>query len=78
MTTEQKTNLLKSVWATALALGPEVAGDRPEVEQPARALAFIVAGLMKQPKGVAIVSRMAMDLLAAQAATAQAEAQAKA
>ena len=66
MNEKQKDYLLKSVWANALALGPDVAPDRPEAEQVARAVAYILARLLKKPVVVSAVARWALEQLQAE------------
>lgn len=66
MTETQKEYLLKSVWGTMLALGPEVAPDKSEAEQTARAVAYALARLLKKPVVVRAVAAWAVQSLEAQ------------
>ncbi len=66
MNETQKEHLLKSIWCAACALGPEVAPDKPETEQKGRAMAFILARLLKSPRLVRGIASWAVDLLEAQ------------
>ena len=65
MNETQKDNLLKSVWGTMLALGPDVAPDKSEAEQPARAVAYVLARLLKKPVVVRAVAAWAVQTLEA-------------